>query len=104
MSVHAEAQSHEHKATNESAFETFFEGIGKIISSVRIAVTKVFRGIADLFRPVFESFSDKKNSAAHSHANHSASPPPAVKPEQAAATPPAADKSHGAEKKNTAHH
>jgi hypothetical protein len=60
MSSHAET-SHTHESTNhnESAVETLFEGITKILSSVRIAVGKVFKGVKGLLTELVDTIKGK---------------------------------------------
>lgn len=75
MSAHAEvghgheAGGHEeHGHANESAINSLSEGVGKIIDSVRIAVTKVYKGISGFFKDVLGGLF--KKSDAHGHDAH----------------------------------
>jgi hypothetical protein len=72
---HAET-AHGHEAAElmhgeESAIETLFDGIGRIIKSVRIAASKTLKSIKGLFKDILASFATSDHGHdSHGHAAH----------------------------------
>jgi hypothetical protein len=73
MSAHAETHHGHEGGHNESAVETLFDGITKIMSSVRIAVGKVFNGVKNLLNGLVSTV--KASSSHGSHDAHATHPP-----------------------------
>jgi len=90
---HAETPGHaaEVAAESESAIETFANGIGNIIDSVRIFLKNVYSGVKGLFKEIIGGKIESDNG--HTKA-HEAAPAPAAAHASAATPAPAPAPAH----------